>query len=87
MKAVIQAGARHKRLMPIGAKPVLELLVRWLRRYNGDALNREAGEFALVLVARRHGPAVTLDSLPSAVGTPRRRSPYVTGGSPREIGP
>jgi hypothetical protein len=39
VKAVIQAGERGTRLMPIGAKPVLEgakpvleLLVKWLRR-------------------------------------------------------
>lgn len=34
MKAVIQAGARRKRLMLIRAKPLRELLLRWLRRYN-----------------------------------------------------
>lgn len=34
MKAVIQAGARHKRPIPISAKPVLEFLLRWLRRCN-----------------------------------------------------
>ena len=34
MKAVIQAGDRHKRPIPISAKPVLEFLLRWLRRCN-----------------------------------------------------
>lgn len=31
MKAVIQAGARRKRPMPLSAKPVLEFLRRWRR--------------------------------------------------------
>ena len=34
MKAVIQAGSRRARPMPISAKPVLELLLRWLPRNN-----------------------------------------------------
>lgn len=37
MKAVIQADARQKRLMPIRTKPVLEFLLRWLRRYNVES--------------------------------------------------
>ncbi|MGX1743789.1 hypothetical protein ACWIEX_19740 [Bosea sp. NPDC055353] len=88
MKAVIQAGARHKWLMPtISAKPVLELLLHWLRRHNVEAMDREAGELALVLVARRHDLAVSLDSLPFVADTPRRRSLRATSGSPREIVP
>jgi hypothetical protein len=59
MKAVIQADARRKRLMPISAKPVLELLLRWLRRYNVEAMDREAGKPALVLVACRRTPRGT----------------------------
>ena len=86
MKAVIQAGARRKRLVPISAKPVRELPLRWLR-YNLDALNGEAGKPALVLVARHRDVAVSLDSLPSAVDMPPRRSPPGTSGSPREIAP
>lgn len=74
MKAVIQAGARRKRLMPISAKPVLEFLLRWLRQYNVDAMNREMGKRALVLVARHHDLAVTLDSLPAAIDMRRRRT-------------
>lgn len=87
MKAVIQAGARRRRLMPISAKPVLELLLRWIRRYNVDAMNRKAGKRALILVARRHDLAVTLDSLPAAMNMPRRRSPRGTSGPPREVTP
>ena len=59
MKAVIQAGDRRKRLMPISAKPVLEFLLRWLQRYNVDAMNREAGKSALVFVALRRAPRET----------------------------
>lgn len=88
MKAVIQAGARHKWLMPtISAEPVLELLLHWLRRYDVEAMDREGGELALVLVSRRRDLAVSLDSLPSVADTPRRRSPRATSGSPREIAP
>lgn len=34
MKAVIQARARRKLLMPISAKPVMNLLLHWLRPNN-----------------------------------------------------
>jgi len=87
MKAVIQAGARPKRPMPISAKPVLEFLLRWLRRYDIDAMNREAGKPALVLVTRHHDLAVALDNLPAAMNMPGRRSPRGTSGSPWEIAP
>jgi hypothetical protein len=87
MKAVIQAGAQRKRLIPISAKPVLERLLRWLRRYNLGGMNREAGKPALVLVARHHDLAVTHDSLPATMDVPRRRSLRETSGSPWEIAP
>lgn len=85
MKAVIQAGTRPKRLMPIRAKPVLEFLLRWLRRYNVDAMNREAGKSTRVFAARHHDLAANLGYLPVAVDMPRRRAPRGTSGPPREV--
>lgn len=57
------------------------------RALAGNAMKREAGKRALVLVARHHDLVVTLDSLPAAVDMPRRRTPRGTSGPPRELSP
>lgn len=62
-------------------------LARDLRALVGKVMNREAGKRALVLMARHHDLAVTLDSLPAAMDTPRRRTPRGTSGQPREVTP
>ncbi|MCA0419823.1 MAG: hypothetical protein LCH80_14030 [Proteobacteria bacterium] len=87
MKAVIQAGARRKRPMPISAKPVLELLLRWLRRCNVEAASITARDLGHLIRSfgsdgRRWGTMIHTQEL-EPLGVPVRCHSRATSSKAR----